>query len=90
MRGSRRTPFQTSKYCAPVACATAICSPSTSYSLRFTIVHSAAPLPGKRLANTPACSVFSYGVQSALTISGANWRWIVAIRRNVSASRGVS
>ena len=70
--------------------ATAICSPATSYSLRLTIVHSAWPAPGKRLANTPACSVFSYGVQSALTMSGANCRWIVAIRRSVSASRGVS
>ena len=67
-----------------------ICSPATSYSLRLTIVHSAWPAPGKRLANTPACSVFSYGVQSALTMSGANCRWIVAIRRSVSASRGVS
>ena len=90
MRGSSGTPFHTSKYTVPSVWAMAICSPATSCSLRFTIVHSAWPAPGKRLANTPACSVFSYGVQSALTMSGANCRWIVAIRRSVSASRGVS
>src|SRR5713101_7784056 len=73
----------------PSSGASSICGPSTSYSLRFTMVQTVCGPNGHRLANTPYRNIGANGSQSLLMRNGANARSSVATRRVASASRGV-
>ena len=68
---------------------TSICSPSTSYSLRFTMVHTVCRPAAGGWGKCRSCSIGASGSHSGCCQDRRVARSIVAIRRVASASRGV-